>query len=101
MEILFAVFAGMFFQWAFQKWIVYPRCSECAAKAMPAVHLALVRTAHKLDVTEEALRVLYEETADYIRINNLGDVHHNRSMKLARHALKVCGSGGDNGGSSG
>ena len=34
-----------------------------------------------------ALRVLYEETADYIRINNLGDVHHNRSMQMARAAL--------------
>ena len=37
---------------------------------------------------EEALRMLYEETADYIRINHLGDVHHNRSMQLARAALE-------------
>lgn len=35
----------------------------------------------------EALRVLYDETADYIRLNHLGDVHHNRSMQLARDAL--------------
>lgn len=35
----------------------------------------------------EALRLLYNETADYIRVNNLGDVHHNRSMQLARAAL--------------
>lgn len=35
----------------------------------------------------DALRVLYEETADYIRINNLGDVHHNRSMQYARDVL--------------
>jgi len=35
----------------------------------------------------EALERLYEETADYIRINNLGDVHHNGSMKMARAAL--------------
>lgn len=35
-----------------------------------------------------ALRTLYAETADYIRINNLGDVHHNQSMKDARNALE-------------
>src|SRR5262249_4748305 len=35
----------------------------------------------------EALQLLYDETADYIRINHLGDVHHNRSMQLARDAL--------------
>ncbi len=41
----------------------------------------------ELQRTREALKILYEETADYIRINNLGDVHHNQSMKLARAAL--------------
>jgi hypothetical protein len=35
----------------------------------------------------EALQRLYDETADYIRINKLGDVHHNRSMQMARDAL--------------
>jgi hypothetical protein len=39
----------------------------------------------------EALRILYEETADYIRINNLGDVHHNRSMQFARDVLAKAG----------
>lgn len=34
-----------------------------------------------------ALKILYEETAGYIRINNLGPVHHNRSMQMARDAL--------------
>ncbi len=34
-----------------------------------------------------ALSNLYEETADYITINNLGDVHHNASMKLAKLEL--------------
>src|SRR5262245_10382952 len=29
-----------------------------------------------------ALTVLYLEQADYIRINNLGDVHQNHSMRL-------------------
>ncbi len=35
----------------------------------------------------EALQLLYDEIADYIRINNLGDVHHNISMRMARDAL--------------
>jgi len=35
----------------------------------------------------EALKVLYEETVDYIQRNNLGDVHHNLSMRLSRDAL--------------
>lgn len=34
-----------------------------------------------------ALTMLYEETADYIRINHLGDVHHNTSMQAARAAI--------------
>jgi hypothetical protein len=34
-----------------------------------------------------AAQRLYNETADYIRINNLGDVHHNQSMKDMRAAL--------------
>jgi hypothetical protein len=35
----------------------------------------------------EALKILYDETADYIRINHLGEVHHNKSMQMARTAL--------------
>ena len=35
----------------------------------------------------EALNLLYTSTADYITRNNLGDPHHNHSMKLARAAL--------------
>lgn len=38
-----------------------------------------------------ALRELYLETADYILINHLGDVHHNQSMKLSRDALQSIG----------
>lgn len=34
-----------------------------------------------------ALKLLYAETADYIRVNNLGDVHHNQSMQLASAAI--------------
>jgi hypothetical protein len=37
-----------------------------------------------------ALTVLYLEQADYIRINNLGDAHHNHSMALARDTLLKC-----------
>lgn len=39
------------------------------------------------DKMAEALNQLYTETADYILINHLGDVHHNKSMKDARKAL--------------
>ena len=35
----------------------------------------------------DALQLLYDETADYIRTNHLGDVHHNVSMQKARAAL--------------
>lgn len=37
----------------------------------------------------EALQMLHDETADYIRLNHLGDPHHNQSMQLARAALKL------------
>ncbi len=35
----------------------------------------------------EALKLLHDETADYVRVNNLGDPWHNQSMKLARAAI--------------
>lgn len=41
----------------------------------------------ELDKTRAVLNILYDETADYIKLNNLGDVHHNRSMQLARDIL--------------
>lgn len=34
-------------------------------------------------VAVDALKVLYEENADYIGINNLGDIHYNASMREA------------------
>jgi hypothetical protein len=37
----------------------------------------------------DALTILYQETAEYIYINNLGDIHHNRSMQVARDALNA------------
>lgn len=47
----------------------------------------VVRMGFEIDRLRDALKTLYEETADYIRINNLGDVHHNKSMQMARDAL--------------
>lgn len=43
----------------------------------------------KMSDLRSALQRLYEETADYIRINNLGDVHHNQAMKDAKAALAL------------
>ena len=34
-----------------------------------------------------ALKFMYEAEADYITRNNLGDVHHNDRMKLARDVI--------------
>ena len=34
-----------------------------------------------------ALKELYLQTANYIKINHLGDVHHNRDMQMARDVL--------------
>ncbi len=41
----------------------------------------------KLLAVVEAAQELYRNTADYITRNNLGDVHHNRDMQMARDAL--------------
>lgn len=35
----------------------------------------------------DALACLYQETADYVLVNHLGDTHHNHSMRKAREAL--------------
>lgn len=35
-----------------------------------------------------ALQTLYDETADYITVNHLGDVHHNLSMQIAHDTLR-------------
>lgn len=40
-------------------------------------------------ILREALAHLYQETANYITINNLGDVHHNQSMQKAKAALDL------------
>lgn len=41
----------------------------------------------QLAEADRALVVLYEHTADYIRVNNLGDVHHNQCMEQTRAYL--------------
>ena len=48
---------------------------------------ALAACEKERDALRTALTMLYEETADYIRLNDLGAVHHNRSMRMARAAL--------------
>jgi len=40
-------------------------------------------------VMRSALQNLYDETGEYIELNNLGDPHHNQSMKDARSALST------------
>jgi hypothetical protein len=47
-------------------------------------NMRLVATAPELLV---ALKMLHDETAEYTRLNNLGDPHHNRSMQMARDAI--------------
>lgn len=45
------------------------------------------QAARKMEL-RAALQCIYDETADYIRRNHLGDVHHNLSMQIARAALR-------------
>lgn len=37
----------------------------------------------------EAIVRIYDVTADYIFVNNLGNVHHNQSMQMLRDILSV------------
>jgi hypothetical protein len=62
-------------------------------KARPAM-FDVLKLAKREARMREALELLYLETADYIKINNLGDVHHNRSMQLAKSALAQGDGGG-------
>jgi hypothetical protein len=55
---------------------------DCVEKAVK-----IVRSVNNFDTLLAALRLLHDETADYITINNLGDPHHNRSMQMARDAI--------------
>ena len=47
----------------------------------------LLEADEQLIALRAALEHLYLENADYIRRNNLGDVHHNRSMQRAKELL--------------
>ena len=40
-----------------------------------------------------ALLLLYAETSEYIKLNNLGDVHHSKSMQIARDMLLAAAGG--------
>lgn len=78
-------------------------CHDCIVLTMETAHEAQAaklraEIAAKDSETERlraALQAIYDETADYIRINNLGDVHHNTSMKMARDALAKSTGGCD------
>lgn len=43
----------------------------------------------------EALKMLHDETVDYVQINNLGNPWHNQSMKLAKEALSKFNNQGE------
>ena len=47
----------------------------------------IVMLYERIEELERVLRALYEEQADYIRINHLGAVHHNKTMQDARDVL--------------
>ena len=49
----------------------------------------LAEVTRERDRLREALKELYEETASYITVNKLGNIHHNRSMQLAHSALSA------------
>lgn len=48
----------------------------------------IVRACNNFVSLLQALKILHDETEDYIRINNLGDPHHNKSMQYARDAIE-------------
>ena len=52
-----------------------------------ALIVRAVNRDHLFEEVLSALERLYEHDADYIRINHLGDVHHNKVMRDARAAL--------------
>ena len=64
-----------------------PITQSCLARTSASYANLVTVDRDRLAALETALRLIYEETADYIETNNLGDFHHNRSMQLARAAL--------------
>lgn len=63
-----------------------PHAGKALRAAWPAVRSYYN---DRIGVLVNALNLLYQETADYIMRNNLGDVHHNQSMRLAYEALST------------
>ena len=61
--------------------------ADALAKLIKSLESRLAASRKREEILRNALKILYEETADYIRINHLGDVHHNQSMKLAKESL--------------
>jgi hypothetical protein len=60
---------------------------ECTYSFTPAVPSEVAPSREQR--LEDALRLLYEETKEYIEINHLGDPHHNESMKRASNLLEA------------
>lgn len=60
-----------------------------------AYRQALLTTIEQLRAEKKKLRhalfILYREQRDYIQVNHLGPVHHNKSMQDARDALDATG----------
>ena len=52
-----------------------------------ATIMGLITLCEEAERLRPVLQLLYDETADYIKINNMGDIHHNLSMQAARDAL--------------
>ncbi|CAB4187679.1 hypothetical protein UFOVP1155_53 [uncultured Caudovirales phage] len=52
-----------------------------------ATVLDLITLCEEAERLRPALQMLYDETVDYIKLNNLGDTHHNLSIQMARDAL--------------
>lgn len=63
-----------------------PACTKEAAHDM-------LNRLNSHDALVAALRILHDETVDYVRLNNLGDPWHNQSMQMARAALAAASEG--------
>ena len=61
----------------------------CYEKEKTALKVKLDSAVEMAGNLQEALKMLHDETEDYIKINHLGDPHHNQSMKLAKQALAL------------
>lgn len=70
-----------------EKWKQHKAAAENVRREYRAAYAERDRRAECFDELVAALELLYNVTAEYIRINHLGDTHHNESMQLARDAL--------------